>query len=376
MERRVRKLEANLDKSQSNILNLQKKVFSNKYREQIKWSTDEIRLRKCLVKPDLKKATVLTDSTWRYVWIYLKQNRCESALYYWEQAENFYKASISLPIDARPLTLYYCYLNAVKALLKSKSISFDTKHGVSGERIKGRINIINEKIKLKEKGVLSGLSNYLKEPVPEGGEDYELKDILYNLAYIHRSFCLTFPRSTELYIPIKTPTFVQDKSRKIGWVEFELCDYFKSNTIINNLEGYSEDRFYNDKGKRVLRRNKTFKWEAPRNSPTQKSINNLYSYYEKVRPDFQYIYSPNRLWYLKRKNIRHEINRNPLVLTYAAMHRLSELARYEPKILSQHLERRSSWLISEYIDRSVDQFIDGISSEITKDEFKIAGTRN
>ena len=67
---------------------------------------------------------------------------------------------------------------------------------------------------------------------------------------------------------------------------------------------------------------------------------------------------------------------SPLVLIYSAMHRLSELARYEPDILKSHLEKDASWLLNEFINKSVVQFIDQISSEITGNQFRITGFRS
>ena len=58
------------------------------------------------------------------------------------------------------------------------------------------------------------------------------------------------------------------------------------------------------------------------------------------------------------------------------MHRLSELARYEPSTLQTHLEKEASWLISEFIEKSLIQFIDEISCEITGREFRTTGFRS
>ena len=57
------------------------------------------------------------------------------------------------------------------------------------------------------------------------------------------------------------------------------------------------------------------------------------------------------------------------------MHKLSELARYEPNILKKYLEKDQNWVISEFINKSLVQFIDNISSEITGDDFRQTGFR-
>lgn len=44
-------------------------------------------------------------------------------------------------------------------------------------------------------------------------------------------------------------------------------------------------------------------------------------------------------------------------------------------ILNNHLEKKGGWLLSEFISKSMVQFIDQISSEITGFDFKPTGFR-
>lgn len=81
----------------------------------------------------------------------------------------------------------------------------------------------------------------------------------------------------------------------------------------------------------------------------------------------------SRLWYIKREGIDGVIPRNPMSLTFAGMHRLSELSRYEPVVLSKHLGSQHNWLLSEFIKNAPYQFIDHIASEITGEEFMSPG---
>lgn len=52
------------------------------------------------------------------------------------------------------------------------------------------------------------INKYKRKPVPEF---YTLKDILYNLEYIHRAYNLSYTNQPELFIPIKEPRLVYDK---------------------------------------------------------------------------------------------------------------------------------------------------------------------
>ena len=64
-----------------------------------------------------------------------------------------------------------------------------------------------------------------------------------------------------------------------------------------------------------------------------------------------------------------------MTLIYAAMHRLSELARYSPDVLDKHFSGQHNWLMMEFISSALDQFIDDIASEITGQDFMVTGLR-
>ncbi len=343
-----------------------------------------IRIYKPQITPSLDSKVILTDSTWQYVEIYLKKrNSNNDAVFYWRQAKNFYEATQQLDLISRPLTTYYCFLNATKALLECKSVNYHFSHGVSGKVVDGHKRLTNELVRFRVRGVLSGLCTYLEEPiVPESParkfEEYNLKDILYNLPYIHRAYQSTYRNQAEVFIPILNPRIVHDKHRDKCWLELQLEPEHSNATTLGRLKGFSLDRRYRNDKFYILRRNKTFDWKAPRNIPDQKSKNKLNSYLKNRRSEMTYIFSSNNLWYIKRKDLTSNsiINRSTLPLTYAAMHRLSELSRYEPQSLRAHLEKDASWLLSEFIEKSIVQFIDQISCEITGNEFRMTGFRS
>lgn len=378
-----------VEKNSKEIIEIKARINEKVPRPSVKMGNIEISLRKSYIDPVFTNKTVLTDSTWHYVELFLKRqkgNQIKDALNYWNQAKNFFNATGSLDLSSKPLTSYYCFLNATKALLTYKKIAFDNNHGVSGESVKdASINILNEQISMHPKGVLSGLCVYLKEPiktVPVEGkkkplpESYTLRDILYNLPYIHRAYNLTFPSQAELFIPIDEPRFVFDKNRKVGWLELQLEPSYSTRQQFVKTTGFGIDNYYGNSDYYTLRVNKSFYWHAPRNKPDEKSLEEFIRYYEKHRRRFRYIYSANELWYIKRTNLKNGIiDRNTLSLTFAAMHRLSEMSRYDPNTLEEHLVNKSGWLLSEFITKSIYQFIDMISSEITGDDFRITGFR-
>jgi len=373
---KFKRINTKINETNLEIKKIKEQLKPPKPREAVKYKNTDIKIRKPKIFADLPSKTVLTDSTWQYVEIYLHSKGQTDALFYWEQARNFYESTKSLTLISKPLTSYYCFLNATKALLEVKGVGYDLAHGVTGKKIDGHININNEIIKFQPRGVVSALGIYLGENTPENGLEVTLKDIFYNLPYIHRAFTITYKNMAELFIPIINPRFVYDKQEKKGWLEIQLEKEHSNSRTLGRLIGYSIDRNYDNSKFYTLRRNKKFNWDAPRNNPTQESIESLESYYKNRRKELRYIYSPNELWYVKRKDLQnHIIDKSTLTLTIGAMHRLSELSRYNPQILSKHLTKDASWLLTEFINKSIYQFIDQISSEITGNDFRMTGFR-
>jgi hypothetical protein len=193
----------------------------------------------------------------------------------------------------------------------------------------------------------SGLCNYLKEPIKTFNapgqpkpitESYTLKDIFYNLEFIHRAYNLSNSSQAELYIPIEEPRFVYDKENKEGWLEVKLKPSYSTNQEFAKITGFTIDRYYDNSNFYTLRLNKVFYWNAPRNNPDIRSITEFTRYYENHRKRFRYIYSANKLWYIKRKDLKGIIDRGTLPLTFATMHRLSEMSRYDPNTLENILK--------------------------------------
>lgn len=375
-KKRIEKLEKRLDEQNQILKKMHRELSRNDNRASVRVRGKELTIRKPKISTDIVSKTVLTDSTWQYVEIYLKSKSQNEALFFWQQARNFYEATTSLSLVSKPLTAYYCFLNATKALLEAKSCGYDLSHGVTGKQLNGHINILNEVVKFQPRGVGAALGYYLGERTPAGGEEFTLKQVFYNLAYTHRAFTLTYGNMAELFIPILEPRLVYDKYRKKAWLEIKLEEEHSSKRTLSRLIGYSLDKLYDNSSHYTLRRNKSFDWDAPRGVPTEASLDKLHKYHKARRKELRYIYSPNSLWYVKRKDLKNDIlDKSTLTLTYAAMHRLSELSRYNPQVLDKHLSKDSSWLISEFINKSIYQFIDQISSEITGNDFRVTGFR-
>ena len=325
-------------------------------------------IHKAITEPRFNEKTVLVSNTWDYVDLWLKRAGKHDARFFWNQAHSFYDATKLLPKVSAPLTAYYCFLNATKALLLTKGIQFSDYHRVSGFTIGDQTSLSNEKVKFKTGGILPALCQHLGET--SNDEIYSLKDLLYNLPNIHRAFDLTYSSDTELFIPISNPKIVRSETTHESWFCAELTDKYMNQHIINKLPtGFERERSVQDKW--LIRARRRFDWR-PNQRPA--SLNRYKNYHRRLRENLYYINGETKLWYIKRGgNINGIIPRTTMTITFAAMHKLSEMARYTPDKLSKHFNCQHNWLLSEFITSAPSQFIDEISSELTGYEFMLPG---
>lgn len=329
---------------------------------------------KALENADLASRNVLTNSPWDFVELWLKREKQKNALFYWNQAREFHNASYGLPRQSSPLLHYYSFMNAVKALLTSKGITFHQHHGVTSHNMRSpseKISITNEGVKIKTNGILPSLSNYLRES--ETNDTHSLKELFFNLPYIHRTYCLTYKTQTDMFIPIKDAHFACDKSNGVAFFKATLSSDFSNAHVVKRLPPSFEVEL--KESEYTIRSVDSVPFARP-SRPTGSDILQLLTLHKQIRSDLSYINGSQTLWYIKGITAGPaRIKRTPCTLTLAAMHRLSELSRYKPLELDIFPSGQKNWLLSEFIQQSPAQFFDEISSEITGHQFLIPNVR-
>lgn len=310
--------------------------------------------------------TVLTNSPWEYVSLWLQRNNDEAASFYWTQARAFALAAQGLPQESAPLPLYYSYMNAAKALLVSKGKIIQEFHGVTRHRsstISSVIDLENEGVRILDKGILPMLSKYLNEK--EERKTHNLKDLLFNLPCIHRTFCITYGRLSELFIPLTNCHYAFDCASSKAYLIAQISSDFDYDSYADFLPDSLLDEPQNSDSRMVR------SCDSAQISSSILSIDSdiaaIGNLNRNLRPDIQYIGGSTTLWYAKAKarNDENILRRSPLTITLAAMHRLSELARYSPMQLANLFKGDQNWLLSEFIRMSPQQFVDEIAAEIT-----------
>lgn len=317
--------------------------------------------------------TVLTNDPFVYVDLWLRREHKDDALFFWRQAGHFYRSTEGLPIEAKPLILYYSFMNSVKALLSSKSVAFSPLHGVKHHNMRGensKIVLSNEGVKFMDAGVVPSLSTYFRET--ETAKQHSLEMMLYNLVHIHRTFSLTYPHWKDIFAPIKDARFVRDPAGGLARFACELV----SDVHWNSYRRILPAEFQATKvGESVTITSSADVPIAGVNALSAADLLQLSQLNSSIRSRVKYIKGSSTLWYLKMKSPR-EIKRHQLTLTIAAMHRLSELSRYKPKELSSLLNGQKNWLLTEFIEMSPGQFIDQIGAEITGQQIMVPNVRD
>ncbi len=338
-------------------------------------SSNPVSPHKSYSKPDFKaKAAHVTDR-FQYVDMWLRQSNDDgrAALVYWRQAANFYRANSAVDELAKPLTSYYCLLNMVKALLVSTGKDMvRAQHGVSGYSIGAKAALSNEIVKFKSAGVLSDLSKFYEEAVT-GADKCTLLDLLYNLPHIHRAYCMTIAsrKKKEIFIPLKDCGFYRIDGTSDCFFRGHLTSGWSVPRTKNKLPAGFEFDSTTEDGQFAVRRKKRFKWEG---RSEKAKVESLGKYHKNLRRKIFQIHDAPDYWYLKRDTVsgiaEGLVDKNPTVIAFAAMHRLSELSRYDPDKLARHFNNRYGWLLSEFLARTLDQALDDLASEISGHEVK------
>lgn len=319
--------------------------------------------------------SILARDAFQYVELWLNREGQKDALFYWQQAKSFFLASKALPATSSPLTAYYCMLNAVKTLLVVKNITYKEQHGASGSGVPSRKSIDNETTELQNAGIIAELSRYLQEP--ETSKVHTLSAILSNLPFLHRAYALTKGLRSELFVAIHNVSYMRHPTLNKIWFSAEVHGQDADGRILRHIPpGFEMD----DRGEKlIIRRKARVDWFARQGATEvekERAMKRFQTYHQKIRLDVVPISAPLDLWYLKRRITSiPAIDRYGLTLMMMGMHRLSELARYDPKGLSAHLAGKSNWLLTEFIELSPSQFIDEIACEITGLEFRMPGVR-
>lgn len=373
-----------------------------------------LQISKCYNEPAFGSHTILTDDPFAYVEFYFSNKKkamkyrdgsVSKAKYgkeqkyhysfYWKQAKNFYDATKRLPIEAVPLTAYYCMLNGVKAFLAYKSKYIEdfvvdfSQHGLfESKTVEDEEGLASISVYRKDIGVFPLFGGTIEPKFDEIWKSgkfncISLKKLLYNLAFIHRAYITTYNQSRqdrlpELFLPViagQAPHYCKGNDNSL-YLRVEIDKYFfpvSANTIPTRWQKDISEQFRIDEKEKFHLLSVA---GAKRNS-NGSLTSELKTLNDVLRKEFQYIRSNRRLWYLKASSSKNPniVNLNSMLITMAVMHRISEIVRYKPEQLEHLMGSKESWLLHEFLTLALDQFIDELAAEITGEELMCTGMK-
>ena len=277
--------------------------------EEIKIGTRHIGMRKSVRYTNFEAESVLCNDPWLFVELWLKRNKKKEALAFWLQARRFSETVSNMSVEAAPLTQYYAFLNATNALLEVRGPLHRNRHGVSGERPeKAKTSLENEKVKFQSGGVLPALCAYLGDNSPS--QEYSLKDLLWNLPFVHRAFQHTYKSNLypELFIPLQEACYVSMDDTSEGWFQAQVVPRYADGRILKNIP--SSFKVFKDEGQTYVRRKKPFKWLRGRTNRQDKSdaLVRLGNYHATTRRVIVTISGNRDFWYLKKSMTKNSLS--------------------------------------------------------------------
>jgi YaaC-like protein len=337
----------------------------------------DVKPHKATTGPSLGARTVLTDSHWEYVSLWLRREHKANALLYWQQAQTFANAAEGMPVASAPLLLYYSFMNATKALLSAKGVAFVEHHGARAHDMRGpskKIALSNEGVRiLTNRGIAPSLSTYLGET--ETTNTHSLEDLLFNIPCVHRTFCLTYKNQRDLFIPLTECQIAYDATAHKAYFVAKLSKDFSGRRFLGLLPStLCEDPLASDQRSIRSTASASVTKRVVTSPADTKAIATLLT---SLRADIHYIAGAETLWYAKG-NVGGpaRLKRSPLTCTLLAMHRISELCRYRPVQLASFLSGQKNWLLTEFVRMSPPQFLDEIAAELTGQQFMIPNVRS
>jgi hypothetical protein len=335
----------------------------------------DLKLHKGTVNAALGARTVLVNSPWDFVALWLKREQKDSALFFWNQARTFTEASRGIPAQSAPLLHYYAFMNATKALLSVKNVAFDEMHGVRAHNMRGNatnIELANEGVRLLTKGVAPALSQYLQES--ETAMEHSLEELLFNIPCVHRTYCLTYQSQIDLFVPLTDCRFVYDSESGMAYLSANLSADFVGTEYIRRLPTslVADESLGHGRAIRSLMEIRI----SDSTVSNETDVSELLRLQRSLRRDINYIAGSQTLWYAKAfVEGPPRLQRSPLTLMLCAMHRLSEICRYRPMELESFLAGQQNWLLTEFIQMSPHQFIDELAAELTGFQFMVPNVR-
>jgi len=315
-----------------------------------------------------------------------KSKDCKiEALAYIDQAEDFYESAKNAKIEAaKPLLIYYCFMNLIKAFIITKSeVSSLSKarHGISVEAEEKGISVLKNQVlsiypySVNNQNLFDKFGNTLARSHYKYHKSYYIKNILSQIVAGHRIFAKA-RGIREKFISIESFNFYVDKTEKNTWIRFyiysddlERIDIRQKNVLVfSRLNStFKQVKSIEKNSRRLL----NFELETPliyTQRPADKSriiVDSFRHYLWAMITSMP----PYRKYYLYLVDKKEHVHLLPQLLSiYALFYYLGSVTRYQPHLFTKILNGKYGAQIMDIINSQPNQFIYHMASEFAEQD--------
>lgn len=329
---------------------------------------------------------VYTSDPWSLIGSLVASCECDTvrtlALSYFRQAKAFYQSSVQTDTEAaKPLLLYYSYLNLVKSYLAyTEHIDSSSRisHGLS-DRGNRDADISQASVSpIVTHGTIGAYQLFCEHICGETTTreaPYPVHSLLASTLVGHRLWC-DASNSQEHFLRIHQIRVLHNPTDKKLWVRMGVKKSVLSRigiarkTVLAN--GLSSDWTNVECGNKEW--NGLCSWESKKIDYTARPIDRLENLIECIRPTVyrtHTISDPFRLYYLCAFNGGERISL--LKTRYLLMYFLGSVVRYHPHDFEEYLTGKYGSFLTQYLAAEPSQFVFELACYFTKREVVSVG---
>lgn len=292
------------------------------------------------------------------------------ALSYLHQASDFYSASETATSAARPLLLYYCFLNLAKVLLRVRAPGVSlrqARHGVSdysGNSKVKRFTVTAQRVLIPTPkpgvvNIFSELATALKAQVP-GGTRHRIVDLLAQCPAVHRSY-IHASRYPQVLFAVPKAAFLHDAATKMGWATVTVRGLGALTAGKTQLE---RRMYFRSVFARIGASDSGYVFESKPTSYNGDPLEVLPSLSEQCQAAgmSSILTADGYRFYVASMSARARMH--PLLASYLVTFYLGSVARYRPEDLDKILKGKWGWTFSEFLSTQGRQMVYLFANEV------------
>jgi YaaC-like Protein len=319
---------------------------------------------------------MLASNPWRCMELQLSRGKHEEARAYLRQGRDFFTAAESAVSTARPLLLYYGFLNLAKALVKVRSAACDLSgamHGVrepSANRRAQRFRLTSQGVEIDHPrnnrvSVLNEFANVIGSPVLPAGGNYNVCELLGQVPSIHRAFSHIRLKMERLHLIVGSELRFDQAKRQIWAIVWVKQVGGKRSGALRALKQrqYFTSFFTQVESNKDL---PAFETSPVRYGQNPRSA--LQALSQKcIRAGVCWILTADGYRYYLA-NTQPAVRVHQAIASYLSMLYFGFVARYRPYALEKTLDQEYAWAIEEFLSTEARQFIYFIANSILNRE--------